>query len=98
MDQGQTIWNEGEEVDSMVLVFVGPFRKEGRFGRATAPSGAMLGAWEILSESHRTESWRAESSSRAPSMRKHPFIDLLEDHFDFAQSHLKRTAERTFEA
>jgi len=98
VERGEAIWKEGDPVDSMALVLDGCFRSEGRFGSAIAPSGSTLGAWEILSDSPRFEGWVAESPSRVLSIRKDLFTDLLEDHFEFAQAYLRRSALKTLEA
>ena len=88
------LWREGDPVDRMVLVLDGSFRSEGKHGRCQAPSGATLGAWEILSESPRFEGWVAEEPSRILSIRKDLFTDLLEDHFEFAETYLQRVSQK----
>jgi CRP-like cAMP-binding protein len=98
IEKGQAIWKEGDTVDSMAMVLDGHFRSEGRYGQATAPSGATLGAWEILSDAPHFEGWIADSPSRVLSIRKDLFTDLLEDHFEFAQTYLRRSSEKTLEA
>jgi len=95
---GEALWKQGDRIDSMALVLDGRFRTEGRYGVTLAPSGAMLGAWEILSEEPRAEGWVAESPSRVLSIRKDLFTDLLEDHFDFALAYLRRSSLKTLEA
>jgi CRP-like cAMP-binding protein len=88
------LWNDGDPVDQMVLVLDGKFRSEGSFGRCHAPGGATIGAWEILAESPRFEGWVAEEPSRILSIRKDLFIDLLEDHFEFAEAYLQRVSRK----
>lgn len=97
-ETGEAIWNTGDEVDSMALVLDGSFQTEGEFGLAIAPSGATLGAWEILSHSPRFEGWVANTQSRVLVIRRDLFTDLLEDHFDFAQAYLRRSSQKTLEA
>lgn len=88
------LWREGDPIDRMVLILDGSFRTEGKFGRCHAPSGATLGAWEILAESPRFEGWVAEETSRILSIHKDLFIDLLEDHFEFAEAYLQRVSQK----
>lgn len=91
---GETIWNEGDPIDRMVLVLDGRFRTNGRHGVARAGAGAMLGAWEIAATGPRFEGWVAEVPSRTLSIERELFIDLLEDHFEFAQAFLRRLSEQ----
>jgi signal-transduction protein with cAMP-binding, CBS, and nucleotidyltransferase domain len=94
MQTGERLWAEGDPVDEMALVLDGGFRTEGRFGVRRAPSGATLGAWEILDEPKRFEGWVAEAPSRVLPIRKDLFIDVLEDHFEFAQGYLQRVSQK----
>jgi CRP-like cAMP-binding protein len=97
-ETGEAIWSEGDKVESMALVLDGSFQTEGEYGLAIAPSGAMLGAWEILLNSPRYEGWVANTPSRILVIRRDLFTDLLEDHFDFAQAYLRRSSQKTLEA
>ena len=58
----------------------------------------MIGAWEILVETPRMESWIAERPSRILPIRKDLFIDLLEDHLEFAEAYLKRINQQVVDA
>lgn len=87
---GEAIWSEGDPIDRMVWILDGRFRTDGNFGLAHAGAGAMLGAWEIVATGPRFEGWVAEVPSRVLSIEKELFIDLLEDHFEFAQVYLRR--------
>lgn len=94
---GQALWREGDPVDEMALVLDGSFSTEGRFGRCHAASGATLGAWEILSESKRFEGWVADAPARVLAIRKDLFVDVLEDHFEFAETYLQRLNDKVIE-
>ncbi len=91
---GTALWHEGDAIDRMVLVLDGSFRTQGEFGRCHVPSGATLGAWEILAESPRFEGWVAQEPSRILSIHKDLFTDLLEDHFEFAETYMRRVSEK----
>lgn len=91
---GSTLWREGDPIDRMVLILDGRFRTEGRFGVARAGAGATVGAWEIAATGSRFEGWFAEVPSRILSIERELFIDLLEDHYEFAQIYLQRLSEQ----
>ena len=88
IDAGQALWQEGESIDRMVVVLDGRFRSCGRYGQVNASSGATLGAYELFLEGDRFEGWIAEVPSRVIPIPRDLFIDLLEDHFEFAQGFL----------
>jgi CRP-like cAMP-binding protein len=96
--EGETLWATGDPVDQMAFVLDGCFRTDGSCGTSIASSGAMIGSWEILIETLRVESWIAERPSRILSIRKDLFIDLLEDHLEFAEAYLKRINQRVVDA
>ncbi len=85
---GEVLWREGEAIDRMVVVLDGEFRSIGRHGSVRAPSGSMIGAWELFLDAPRYEGWVAEVPSRVVSIGRELFIDVLEDHFEFAQTYL----------
>lgn len=87
---GQALWKAGDQVDRMVLVLDGRFRTDGRYGTAHAGAGALIGAWEIAATTPHFEGWVAELPSRVLSIERELFVDLLEDHFEFAQAYLRR--------
>ena len=95
LEPGEILWRKGDPIDRMMLVLDGSLRLAEGSGTATAPSGAVVGAWEILSDARRTETWEAVSSCRLIPIRRDLFIDLLEDHFDFAVDYLRSCCERT---
>lgn len=92
---GDVLWRKGDRIDRMALVLDGSLRLDEEEGGARAPSGAVVGAWEIAGEGRRRESWVADSDCRLLPIRRDLFIDLLEDHFDFALDYLRATAEQT---
>lgn len=91
---GARLWREGDAIDRMVLILDGRFRTDGRFGVARAGAGATVGAWEIAATGSRFEGWVAEVPSRILSIERELFVDLLEDHFEFAQIYLQRLSEQ----
>lgn len=91
---GEALWSEGDVIDRMTLILDGRFRTNGRFGTAHAGPGAMLGAFEIAASGTRFEGWVAEIPSRVLSIDRELFVDLLEDHFEFAQVYLRRLSEQ----
>lgn len=91
---GEALWREGDPIDRMVLVLDGSFHSEGKLGRCEGPAGATLGAWEILAETSRWEGWIAQAPSRVISIPKDLFVDVLEDHFEFAQAYLRRISRK----
>ena len=98
VDEGEELWATGDPVDQMAFVLDGCFRTDGSCGKSIAPSGATIGAAEILIESPRVESWIAERPSRILPIRKDLFIDLLEDHLEFAEAYLKRINQGVVDA
>ncbi len=93
----EAVWRTGDPVDRMVLVLDGCFRSEGDFGSGRAPSGAILGAWEILSDEPHFEGWVAEVPSRTLSIQREIFTDLLEDHIELARTYLQRVSQKMIE-
>ncbi|MEZ4282074.1 MAG: cyclic nucleotide-binding domain-containing protein [Myxococcota bacterium] len=91
---GEPVWSEGDPIDRMTLILDGRFRTNGRFGTAFAGAGAMLGGFEIAATGPRFEGWVAEVPSRILSIDRELFVDLLEDHFEFAQAYLRRLSEQ----
>lgn len=87
---GEALWKPGDPIDRMAFVLDGGFRTDGTLGDCLAPAGATLGAWEIALESTRAEGWIATQPSRVLSISRELFIDLLEDHFEFAETYLRR--------
>lgn len=91
---GEALWSEGDVIDRMTLILDGRFRTNGRFGTAHAGPGAMLGGFEIAATGSRFEGWVAETPSRVLSIDRELFVDLLEDHFEFAQVYLRRLSQQ----
>ncbi len=96
--EGEALWTAGDPVDHMAFVLDGCFRTDGSIGTSIASSGAMLGSWEMLVETPRAESWIAEKPSRVLSIRKDLFIDLLEDHLEFAEAYLMQVNQQVVHA
>ena len=94
---GESLWKPGETVDSMALILDGRFRLRDGRARVDAPAGSVLGAYEILGREGRVEHWVAEQPSRVLFVRRELFIDLLEDHHDFAQSYLAKAGRTIVE-
>lgn len=92
------LWRECDPIDRMALVLEGRFRSEGRHGVARAGAGATLGAWEITASGTHFEGWVAETCSRVAWIEKELFIDLLEDHFELSQLHLRRLSQEVVES
>lgn len=84
---GGSLWSVGDAIDRMSLVLDGELEAVGPFPSAVAPAGAVVGALEILDEIPREEGWVARESSRIVSIRRDTFVDLLEDHPEFAREH-----------
>jgi CRP-like cAMP-binding protein len=91
---GEAVWREGDPIERMCLILDGRFRTDGRFGTAHAGAGAVLGAWEIAATGPRFEGWIAEAPSRILSIERELFVDLLEDHFELAQTYLRRVSKQ----
>lgn len=91
--EGDAIWKQGDRVEGMALVLDGRFRTDGPFDAGRARSGSTLGAWEVLGEGARQEGWIAETPSRVLWIARELFIDILEDHHEFAQAYLRRSSE-----
>lgn len=89
VEPGDFLWKAGDPIDRMVLVLDGRFRTDGAFGLARAGAGATIGAWEIAATGPRFEGWFAETPSRVLPIERELFVDLLEDHFEFAQAYLR---------
>jgi CRP-like cAMP-binding protein len=87
---GEVLWREGDPTDRMLVILDGSVRSRGQFGEVEALAGATLGASELFVDHPRFETWEAEIPSRVIPIRRDLFIDLLEDHFEFAQTYLAR--------
>ena len=97
LNVGEVLWREGEVIDRMVVVLDGAFRSQGRFGSVLSPAGATIGANEMFLEEPRFEGWVAHEPSRVISIERELFIDVLEDHFEFAQTYLGRVSSYLIE-
>ncbi len=86
--EGEPIWKEKDSADQMAIVLDGRFRSKGPFGECEVGPGAQMGAWDVLGEGQHVEGWVAACPSRTLSIPKNLLVDLLEDHFDFAESYL----------
>ncbi len=98
LEAGDALWQVGEPIDELALVLDGTLRSAGPFAPGRAGAGATLGAFEILSEGKREEGWVAESVARIVPISRELFIDLLEDHYEFARLYLKRQARALISA
>ena len=98
ISEGESLWSRGALVDRMAFVLDGEFRTDGSHGTCVAPSGSTLGAWEILVETPRFEGWTASRPSRVLFIHRDLFIDLLEDHFEFAEAYLRRVNQQVASA
>jgi hypothetical protein len=98
ISEGESLWSKGASVDRMAFVLDGEFRTDGSHGICVSPTGATLGAWEILVDTPRFEGWIAERASRVLFIHKDLFIDLLEDHFEFAEAYLRRVNQQVTHA
>lgn len=98
ISEGESLWARGASVDRMAFVLDGAFRSDGEFGTCVASSGSTLGAWEILVETPRFEGWIAERPSRVLFIHEDLFVDLLEDHFEFAEAYLRRVNQHVLYA
>ncbi len=94
---GEVLWKAGDPIDCMVLVLDGRFESQGAFGSSVAPAGSTLGAWEILLNGPRIEGWVATEASRVLTIHREFFIDVLEDHFEFALGYLAQVSRRLIE-
>jgi hypothetical protein len=90
--EGESIWQEQDSADQMAIVLDGRFRSKGPFGECEVGPGAQMGAWDVLGEGQHVEGWIAVCPSRTLSISKNLLIDLLEDHFEFAESYLKNAS------
>ena len=91
---GDRLWRIGDPIERMALVLDGRFHTEGPFAIGRAASGAVIGAWEILEEGLHEESWVAEAAGRILWIDRHAFVDLLEDHWEFAEAYLRHSSCR----
>ena len=94
VEAGETLWREGDSVDSMALVLDGSFVSKGADGETVHPAGSMLGGWEIFSFDPRRETAEAAVASRIIEIDRALFSDVLEDHFDFAVDYLGKLCRR----
>ena len=89
LDQGRALWSYGDPIEDMAFIVDGELEFHTPDGIRIASAGAVLGAWEVLSEGDRTETWVARKPTRLISIPRERFIDTLEDHFDFAYEYLR---------
>ncbi|MFT5695042.1 MAG: CRP-like cAMP-binding protein [Myxococcota bacterium] len=94
---GDVLWAEGDPIDRIALVLDGSFSTVGDGAQCHAPSGAAIGAWEILLEEPRFETWIADETSRCIYIDRNLFIDVLEDHFEFSRSYMQQVSQRVVE-
>ena len=94
----EALWEIGDPIQQMTLVLDGGFESRGPFPTATACAGAVIGAYEILLEGHREESWVARKPSRVLDISRNHFIDVFEDHPDFARAYHAYCARATLDA
>ena len=87
LEAGETVWSVGDPIDRMSLVLDGTLESTGPFPVVRAPAGAVVGTLEILENGLRQEGWRTIESSRLLSIRRTTFVDLLEDHPEFARDY-----------
>ena len=85
--EGDALWAIGDPCDRMALVLDGRFESEGPFASACAPAGSVIGAYEILSDGARDEAWIAREPSRVLDLSRDAFVDLFEDHPEFARAY-----------
>ncbi|MEM9178047.1 MAG: cyclic nucleotide-binding domain-containing protein, partial [Myxococcota bacterium] len=81
------LWEIGDPIRQMTLVLDGSFESQGPFATARASAGAVIGAYEILSEASREEAWIARKPSRVLDISRNHFIDVFEDHPEFARAY-----------
>lgn len=89
---GESIWDANDAAEHMAIVLDGEFRSAGNFGECEIGPGAQMGAWDVVGDGTHAESWVATCPSRALSIPRNLLIDLLEDHFDFAELYLKKAS------
>lgn len=95
---GEVLWNEGDPVESLALLLDGEFESLAGGLTTRYPVGSMLGAWTILSGRSRSETLRATEPSRILEIDRSLFVDVLEDHFEFAIDYLGKVCRRLVEA
>ena len=94
----EALWEIGDPIRQMTLVLDGTFESRGPFATTTASAGAVIGAYEILRETDREESWVARKPSRVLDISRNHFIDLFEDHPEFARAYHAYCARATLDA
>ncbi|MFK7897715.1 MAG: hypothetical protein AB8G23_17905 [Myxococcota bacterium] len=89
---GEAAWQAGGKADQMAIVLDGTFHSAGEFGEFAVGPGAQMGAWDVLGEGRFTEGWIATRPARVLSIPRNLLIDVLEDHFDFAETYLQNAS------
>lgn len=95
---GESLWEIGDPIDSMTLVLDGSFESRGPFPVTSASAGAVIGAYEILGDGRREEGWVALEPSRVLGVSRNHFIDVFEDHPEFARAYHAYCARATLAA
>ncbi len=94
----QPLWEIGDPIRSMTLVLDGSFETRGPFPATCASAGAVIGAWEILSDGRREEGWVARKPSRVLDIPRNHFIDVFEDYPEFARAYHAHCSRATLAA
>ena len=97
VDRGEVLWAQGNAVESMALILDGGLMSACDQAATLHPAGSMLGAWEIFSQQPRRETARAIETSRIIEIDRMLFIDVMEDHFEFAIDYLQKLCRRLVE-
>ncbi|MCR9093138.1 MAG: cyclic nucleotide-binding domain-containing protein [bacterium] len=94
----EALWEIGDPIQEMTLVLDGSFESRGPFPVTNARAGAVIGAYDILSEGDREESWVARKPSRVLDISRNHFIDVFEDYPEFARAYHAYCARATLDA
>lgn len=94
LQPGEALWEQGAPVESMALLLDGTLATSCAEGESEERAGAMLGAWELFAYETRQRATRATCAARVLEIDRSLFMDVLEDHSEFAIDFLSKLSRR----
>ena len=98
LDEGERLFTAGDPMTSLAVLLDGALETRDDAGVAIAhAAGTVLGAWDVFGSDLREETVTATRACRILEIDRALFVDVLEDHADFAQNYLAKMSRRLLE-